>query len=462
VTLAAASPPTPESRASMRARLLAFAAPLVATSWLMTVAGPLLDVALTRTREPRVELAAFWLAFAVALTLQSAGNALQSATLALADSPAARARLMLAAVALGGLGVALALLGAGPAGGVLFERVLPTSARVAARAREVLGWLAPLPLLTALRGLAGGMALRARRSQAVAAAALARTAVLAGVVGAAVASGRGAGAGIAALALVAGALVETAMIGVVALRVARADTTASPAPSPVALWRAGAPLLAAALAWTLTRPLVNAVLGRLADPELAQAAFGVVLPILMVSCSPLWALQESSVVLPHGRDELRHVVRHAAEAALVFAGVVALVALTPLRDLLLARVFRLPADLTRAVGPALALLVFEPPVLAARAVAQGVLLRTRRTGAFLVVAPLRAALQLGVGLTVAERFPHAGGAALGLLLLIGGDAFDALAYGARAWSVTRATWPRAVHADRPGAAERPALTRRAA
>jgi hypothetical protein len=158
----------------------------------------------------------------------------------------------------------------------------------------------------------------------------------------------------------------------------------------------------------------------------------------MLTCAPLWALQEIGVVLPRTAADFGRIVRVAAAVTAVLTAGIAVLAFTPLGGLLLGAAFHLTPDIERAVVPALGLLVLEPAALATRALSHGVMLRARRTGAFLAFAPLRLAVMLAAGLATAAALPGANGAALGLALVVGGDVVDAAMCAARARQVLAA------------------------
>jgi hypothetical protein len=204
--------------------------------------------------------------------------------------------------------------------------------------------------------------------------------------------------------------------------------------------------------WAAARPLVGAVLARLAAPDLAQAAYGVVLPVLFATCAPLWAFLDVALVLPRDAADLARIVRFASLAALAFAGGIALLAWTPLDALWRHPGAPLPADLARLVRPAIALAALEPLVLSARAIAQGLLVRAGRGGLVLALSPVKLACMLAAGLFVTRVAPHANGALLAIALLVGGDAVDALLLGAAA---TRVAGPllRAAVAEADGVRE---------
>jgi hypothetical protein len=434
--------------------ILRFFTPLALTSLLVTLSGPMLNVALARSLDPTLHLAAFWIGFAIVMFLESACLVMQPITVALAAERGAPRRLAAASLAAGLAAAALVLaVATTPLGALVFRHAIPTTPRAAELARVVLLQLAPIPVLVAVRGVASGLAIAAHRTAWVAAATALRLGVLSAVVVAAVASGAS-GARVAAWAVLAGTLAETALI--VGLTLPRARSAQEPRAGAgtrvglAGIARLAAPLTLGLLIWASLRPAIHAILGRLPDPELAQASFGVVLPVLMVSCAPLWTLQDVSLVLPRGPADLRRVLGFALAAATASALAIAAVLGTPLGASVLRLGFDLSPRLERAVAPALILVALEPLALAARAVAQGLLVRARRTGVLLAVSPVKIALTLIVGLWLAAHLPRIDAATLALGLILGGDLLEASILGLRVRQLlARGAWTGAAEPAAP-------------
>lgn len=430
-------PPTP--RLSGR-KILDFLTPLVLTSQLMTLAGPIMNVAIGRAPEPKIEIAGYWIGFTIVFFLGSACLVLQQITAALVEDRPTGRRLALAGLLLGG-GASLMTLAVAmtPLGDLVFQRLIPTTPAVEKTARAVLTLLSPAPLLVAAREVANGLAIREHRTSLVAAGTLIRVVALAIAVASLVA-GRGAtGAVSTAWAFLAGLTIEAVFLAI-ATRSHwrdwfRADPPGEHGVSYGGIARVGGPLVAAAFVWTSTRPAIHAVLGRLPDSDLAQAGFGVVLPLMLASYAPLWALHQASLVLPREQGDLTRILVLAGRLAIGLALVIGLVAVTPLGPLVLRLGFGLSPELERAVTPALPLLALGPFLVSARAIAQGLLMRARRTGAFLILSPLKILLMIAMGILIAARWPNVNGVVLGVSLFLGGDLFDALLYGMRVRSL---------------------------
>jgi Na+-driven multidrug efflux pump len=264
--------------------------------------------------------------------------------------------------------------------------------------------------------------------------------VIACLVGIAVAVGTSSGAIAGAASLVTGLLVETLLVlhGTRKIRRGLRERRDDPDDVPLhyrEILRVAAPLMVSSYAWSSVRPLINSILGRLPDPELAQGGFGVVIPLLLVTCSPLWALQNVTLILPGSRADLRRVVRFSAWVTVFFAGLIAIINWTPLRSALLQGVFSLSPEMQKVVAPAMLLIVLEPIFLATRSASQGLLIKARRTGIFAAVSFAKIALMAAVGLALVERFPTLNGVMLGTGLFISGELFDGLFYSLRARSL---------------------------
>ena len=437
-----AQPPIPPSPPLCFPRIVRFHAPLVAQAVLLTLSGPLLGAIVARAAEPRLELAAFWLAFGIALFAQSVCLALQQSTVAFV-----RARAPLQGLTLAGIGIGLAasmlvlMLATTPLGSWIFSHAIPTSPRAAALAREVLRILAPVPLLVALRSIGQGIAVGERRTHWVALTTAARLLILSAVFAGLVGHGAWCGARTAAWAVLLGIGTESMLVLASAivlrrrmdrLNVANATDMGAPGANPVL--RLAAPLAVAALGWTATRPLLHAILGRLAEPEPAQAAFGVVLPWLLLAGAPVWALFETTLVLAPSAADTSAMRRFALGCSCALALGITVFAASPVRDAWLGLDRLHDAGLEHAVAAALPWLALSPILVSLRAVAQAVLVREERATWLFVLAPLRFVLVAFAGFALARAFPHLPGPVLAVALVLAGDAWDACTY---SWAARR-------------------------
>jgi hypothetical protein len=422
--------------------ILRFYLPLVLNSQLMTLSGPVINLAVGRADDPKLEFAGYWVGFTLLLFIESPCLVAQQVTAAMGRGYDSMRRLLIGSLALAvAASVTVLLVALTPVGDPIFDHVVRTTARVEEVARQVLAALAPVPILISLRGVGNGLAIRERRTVLVARATLFRILALSGVVGMAVAFATGSGAMAGVVALETGLTVETIVVwlGVGPFwRRDRLNRDIGPAGHSFGeIARVAMPMVVSAFAWTFFRPLVNGILGRLSDPELAQAGFGVVMPLVLLTSSPLWTIQNVSLVLPRSGEDLRRILRFAAGAAVVFAGLILLIVATPLRTVILREGFALSPELERAVLPALAIIVFEPFFLAARSISQGILMRAKRTESFMIFSPLKVLLVGAIGYGVARLHPDINGTLLGTALFVGGDLFEGVAYSLAARRVAK-------------------------
>lgn len=442
------SPVAGRAAAPPGARLANLYAPLAAAALLSALAGPVLNHQLARAAQPAPALAGFWVGYSVLLLLEAACFVWQPTALAFLGAPRARGRLVLLALATGAATSAL-VWGAGQPATArwLFRTLVPTTPAAAEVAAGVLRTLAPLPAMVALRGVLAAAVLRDGRGFAIPAGLVLRLLLLAlwpALFPAAP------GARLSAEALLAASGCE--LLVLILARGAsgvRGEPCAPPAASRVAA--VAAPLVVSTLAWASLRPLLHAVLGHLAAPDVAQARFGLVFAVFMTLCAPVWALRDLAVVcegsgVPRARVRA-FAVRVAAALTAAFACVWLAAWLAPAA--------RAPLGFPAATGPfpvaALAVIALAPLLVAARMPAQGALIARHRTAVFALVPGVRWVATALAGAVLARTLPRADGALLGAALLLAGEVLEAWAYG-------RAAATEDVRPGTPGAPVSPGTT----
>ncbi len=161
--------------------------------------------------------------------------------------------------------------------------------------------------------------------------------------------------------------------------------------------RTWAPLAASWLLMGLELPAVSAFMARLPQPTVSLAAYGgVVFPIAMFFESPIIMLLAASTAVVRDRNSERLVTHFMFVVAGTLVGLHALVAFTPLYDVLVGRVLAVPPEVR---GPArVGLRIMLPWVIsiAYRRTQQGLLIRTGRPRAVTIGTMVR----LGVGVLV--------------------------------------------------------------
>ncbi len=422
--------------------ILRFYLPLLLTSQMMTLSGPLINVAVGRASDPKLDLAGYWIGFSILMFIESPCLITQQVAATLTTGYWSFRKILLCSFGAGLMAsVTVLLVALTPLRDIVFIQLIHTTPEVMARGADVLLYLTPLPILIAIRGAGNGLAILEKKTLLIARATAFRVIVLASVVGVVVALQTGSGALAGAGALLAGLLVETILILVSVFPFIRKrrnnrhnDQTHL---SFGEIFRIAMPLSVAAYVWTISRPIVNAILGRLPDPVLAQAGFGVVAPIVLLTCSPLWALQNVSLILVKTRQDLTRVIRFSVTLSLLFSATILFLLISPLRELVLRGAFSLSADMIIVVTPALFLIVLEPYFLAWRSVAQGLLMQAKKTNVIGNVSLIKLLVVTSVGVWFVFFKPGVNGTLLGTALFIGGDFVDGLFCGLKTRSYIR-------------------------
>ncbi len=126
-------------------------------------------------------------------------------------------------------------------------------------------------------------------------------------------------------------------------------------------------------------PAVNAILARGENPEEAIGGYAVALGIVMLVALPQLRIQQMTLVFLDDSVSLARLRRFTAISALIVALLAAIVALTPVRDLVLQRVFSLSGILESEARAALLALLPLPALAVARPHLYGCAIRLGHT-----------------------------------------------------------------------------------
>src|SRR4030066_1666397 len=103
------------------------------------------------------------------------------------------------------------------------------------------------------------------------------------------------------------------------------------------------PLAASWLLMGVEAPAISAVIARLANPEISLAAYGgIVFPLALIIESPIIMLLSASTALSKDWDSYRKIYRFMMVTSAAATAVHALVAFTPLYDLVVDRLLGAP------------------------------------------------------------------------------------------------------------------------
>jgi hypothetical protein len=324
------------------------------------------------------------------------------------------------------------LLALTPLGDWLFRDLMGASAEVARRAKVSVLIFMLIPPVTVFRSLAYALLMKHRHTLLITIGTFLRLLTLAGFLVALPLFMQGANVG--AAALLACIAVESLLAVLVTWRFYTALPPEGGAQAEYGeIWRFAWPLMLVQASENGVVFTLNFFLGRLARADLALAAFGVADGLGKLLLSPLRNLTQTAQTLVRGREELRLLVRFAGQVVIVFAAVMGLFYLQPVRDWALLRVMGLPPELAGAIAPSLLLFFVLAAVLGFSALCRGLLLGARLTGQIAKAAGLRLVVVVAIG-SVALFNRDMNGPVLGVLALIGGFGAELLVLG---WRVLR-------------------------
>ena len=403
------SDPSPAGGASVPAHstltyrgILVLFLPLAATSTMMSVSTPIINAGLARLPHPETNLAAFGLAFALSILLESPVFALQQAVVAWYGGTGRIRPYLSFALGLGLIVMAFeALVVFTPAAPFILQRLMGADHELTHPAVLALQAAVVFPPLVAVRNAYQAVLIGRRSAGPIAWGTALRLACLAGLIfGVTPHLGwSGPAAGMAALAVA--VAVEMVYVAIVTGRTPERETGFSPAQA-VGRSLGGkitflAPLALTMALGTLTNPLINAFIARTDDPKIGLAVYTVVASLIWFMASSV--LRYSTVTIALGTD--RAGLARLKSFLWIYVGgvcaLVLLVTLTPASDLLLRRVIGLGPELAARARLPLALLSLQPLVAGFIAYNQGVLTRFARTKAVGLGSTSRTVAILGLG-----------------------------------------------------------------
>lgn len=159
--------------------------------------------------------------------------------------------------------------------------------------------------------------------------------------------------------------------------------------------------------------VINFFLGRLAHPDVALAAFGVVNALTSLIVSPLRNLNQTAQALVQSREDLRVMLRFVNRLTLVYMVLVAALFYTPVREVILSGIMGLGEELSTYAKPGVQMMLFAAIVWGYSSMLRGLLSAMRRTGAIAGSAAIRLAVVIAVG-SVTLIAPNLNGAMVGI------------------------------------------------
>jgi hypothetical protein len=405
------------------ARIARFWLPLQATWLMMAIEGPFLAAVIARLGDPVVNLAAYGVAFALAILVEAPVIMMMSASTALADGRESYRRLRTFMWALNGAVTAAMLLLLVPAAWrAVAQGLMGLDAAVADHAHRALLLLLPWPAAIGCRRFYQGVLIREGQTRRVAWGTVVRLAAMTAVALALGGAAQWPGAAVGAAALAAGALAEAVAAWFMARRAVAAVLARPSADPPTwgAMIRFYRPLALTSMISLAVQPLVTFFMGQAPRPVESLAVLPVINGLVFVFRTPGLSFQEVAVaMLGRSRDNLAAVRRFAAVLGAGASAGLALIALTPLAGVWLEQVSGLAPDLAAFARTPLVILVLMPAMSVLLSLQRALLVARRNTGAITWASVIEVAGIAAVLLVTTESGAWSGATAAAAAYMVG-------------------------------------------
>lgn len=370
-------------------RIFVFWIPLAATWLMMAVEGPFLAAIIARLSDPKENLAAYGVAFAVAILLEAPVMMLLSASTALVEDAGSFRKLKNFTYALNGLltGI-MALLLLTPLWIRIARDLIGLPPEVADLTQAALVLMLPWPGAIGYRRFYQGVLIRYDLTRRVAYGTVIRL-VSMGLTAFAFYQGSDLpGAQVGAIALTVGVTIEALasrwMAAGVIRRLRDSGRTEAPGREPLTYRKILIFYYPLALTTTITmaaHPVVTFFMGRAPYSIESLAVLPVVYSLVFVFRSLGLSFQEVAItMLARGDQNRRPVGRFAILLALFTAGGLALIAWTPLATIWFQRISGLTPELTAFALPPLRILMVMPALTVLLSMQRALLVHGRATG----------------------------------------------------------------------------------
>jgi hypothetical protein len=383
-------------------QMLALWLPLAASIVMMVLEPSTINIGLGRTADPELALAAYGVAFSLALLVEAPIIMLLDASVARSTNHAAFALVRRFTAGLSLVVTALGLIvSLTPLYGLIVEGLMNIPADVAVRARPTLQILSFWPMPIAWRRAHQGVLIRAGRTGIITVATGLRLLTLAGALYAGLLVLPDRGAIVAGLAMDISVTVEAILITLATRPVLRdahftADASSEKDPPLTlhALWQFYWPLVVTTLLRQAQRPVLNAGIAVATSARASLAAWPVAWGFAILITGPAWSLQQLTTAMATDQIAYQRVRRFALSLGVLFSLLLGLVAFTPLYGLVMGGIYNLSPELQDLAQPAVQFMVLFPVLMGSQAFLRGVLIRAGCTGM------VRTAMMLNVGTLV--------------------------------------------------------------
>jgi len=381
------SPANPKSgNLPTQRQMLVLWVPLAASMLIMVLETSIVNVGLGRSADAELALAAYGVAYSIALLVEAPILMLIDASVARSIDRRASSVVRRFTILLGLLVTAIGfVVSATPMYGLIVERLMGIPADVAAWARPTLivlaFWSAPIGWRRSYQGVL----IRANRTAAITIATVVRLAVLSAVLFVGLELWPDQGAVVAGVAMDISVVVEAVLVTLAARRALRAGLLDTPEPKAqgpltlLALWRFYRPLLMTSLIRQGIRPVLSAGIAAAAMARASLAAWSVAWGLATLIAGPAWSLQQLTTALDKDELAFRRLAQFSLSLSLVLAGILTLIVVTPLYGAVMGGIYGLSLELQGLARPALGVMACLPLVMGAQSLFRGSLIRRGAT-----------------------------------------------------------------------------------
>jgi hypothetical protein len=412
--------------------VIVFYAPLLLTTGIMTLSAPFLNYGMGKSTDPELALAAFAAAFSVMIVVHSPIFTSISVFIAhLKDKNSLTTILKFFFFVSSASSATLFLIGYSKFGDFIFSSILQVRQDVASEAKQYILYISPIPLFTLFRCAYAGLATVYKKTHYLAIGTtlkLLTTSILVILLISAYPNKPGS---CAATAFGCAIIVELLFL-YFATRKLHSFSTPTTVSSydfkltPKYIVKFAAPIWASALAWTLSFPLINFVLGFSVNNTVGLAGFGVLRSILVFLGSPLFSIKTVVMVLGKDITDRKLIMRFSFLIASFATLIVATINFTELKRVILMDIFNLSEITYQWASEAFILIIVIPLLTAFRSFPEGMFIRDKKTNS-IGVAGISRILSIALsGFLLLHLFPEINGVLLGVSLMLVASISDAI------------------------------------
>ncbi len=374
-------------RLTLRA-VAVFWLPLAAMWVMMGLQQPVMAAIIARLPDPKVSLAAFGIAFSLAILVESPVIMLLTAATAIAAHPVAYRRLLrFTHVLAAGLTVVHLILALPPVYALAVGKLIGAPPAVVGPSQVAFFLMLPWTPAIAYRRLWDGLLIRHDHPRLVSIGTGIRLAAIFGLALVGLLWGRVSGAYVGAVALSVGVIISALASYLFARRTVLPDrfdlSPEDPLPEAARSWRAlldfYVPLALTSVIALAGQPLLNVGLSRAAAPLSSLAIWPVLMGLAFLIRSMCIAYQEVAIALLRDEHSYRVLRRFALMLATSTTALFLLIVFTPLADVWFRRVSGLPADLAELARLPAMLLAPAPGLTAWQSWQRSLLVLQNRT-----------------------------------------------------------------------------------